>query len=211
MQKYGKSFWQTMPFVRILLPLVAGIIIQYNLQPSLFFAWIILASGIILFVVPKLFSFQKFYFLRWLTGSGLNFLFFAVGCFLTIHKDLQNDKNWVGKYYTSTDAVMVTIQEPLVEKAKSYKALATIEQDIKANSAAFVKGDMLVYFQKDSIQPQIEYGSQILITKQLVPITNSGNPGGFNYKRYSAFQGIHYQVFLKAGDYKILSTTNKKW
>lgn len=211
MQKYGKSFWQTMPFVRILLPLVAGIIIQFNLQPPLFFVCIILASGTILYVVPKFFSFQKFYFLRWLTGSGLNFLFFAVGCFLTINKDLQNDKNWIGKHYTNTDAVIVTIQEPLVEKDKSFKALATIEQDIKTNSAVVVKGDMLVYFQKDSLRPQIEYGSQILITKQLVPIANSGNPGGFNYKRYCAFQDIHYQVFLKAGDYKILSTTNKKW
>ena len=43
---------------------------------------------------------------------------------------------------------------------------------------------------------QLDYGSQLVISKPLQEIKNSGNPGGFDYKRYSLFQGITHQVYL---------------
>ena len=58
-----------------------------------------------------------------------------------------------------------------------------------------------MYFKKDSIPPAVQYGSQIIIQKPLQSITNSGNPGGFDYKQYCAFQDIHYQVYLQPTDY----------
>ena len=44
---------------------------------------------------------------------------------------------------------------------------------------------------------QLKYGDKILINKKLQEIKNSGNPGAFNYQRYSAFQQIFHNVFLK--------------
>jgi len=51
----------------------------------------------------------------------------------------------------------------------------------------------------------------LIITKPLQEIKNSGNPGGFDYKRYSLFQGITHQVFLKENEFKILPNTNKNF
>ncbi|HET9280277.1 MAG TPA: ComEC/Rec2 family competence protein, partial [Flavitalea sp.] len=50
----------------------------------------------------------------------------------------------------------------------------------------------------------VGYGSAIVFKKKLQSIRSSGNPGGFDYQRHCAFQGIYYQVYLKTTEYKIL-------
>jgi competence protein ComEC len=64
----------------------------------------------------------------------------------------------------------------------------------------------------------LKYGSQVAIYKPLQEIKNSGNPGGFDYKRYSLFQGITHQVYLrnsvsvgKENDFKILPGKKIRW
>ena len=47
-------------------------------------------------------------------------------------------------------------------------------------------------------------GSEIIFSSPLQEIKNAGNPGGFDYKRYSLFQGITHQAFLKKGGFIVL-------
>jgi competence protein ComEC len=211
MQQFGVSTWKQTPFLRILLPLIAGILFQFHLQLSPGCIWLIAGLGIATLLLSKTFTLPKLYFLRWIAGIGFNLLFFGLGAILLNFKNIENDPGWINHHYEATNAVIVTIQEPLVEKPKSYKALAVIESIIKNDSIKEVRGNMLLYFQKDSTKPTLKYGSQLIIYKPLQPITNSGNPGGFDYKRYCAFQDIYHQAFLKTGDYKILSTTKTNW
>jgi len=211
MPAYGAPIWKPFPFLRILIPLIAGILVQFYLQPPVYWIYIIAGTGILMLLSPLLLDVATLYSIRWMPGIGLTFLFFALGGFLTIHRNTANDNSWIGKHYQPASQVIVTIQEPVVEKTRSYKALAKIESVLSDNETTAVKGDMLIYFQKDSIKPSLYYGSQILITKPLQPIANSGNPGGFDYKRYCAFQGIYYQAFLKPGDYIVLHSTKTNW
>jgi competence protein ComEC len=72
-----------------------------------------------------------------------------------------------------------------------------------------VKGNIIIYFKKDSTAKDLGYGSQIIFNKQLQPVKNSGNPGSFNYERYTAFQGIYQQAYLSPGEYVLLPVKNK--
>jgi competence protein ComEC len=211
MPKFGVSTWKPFPFLRILLPLIAGILLQFYLQAGLLWFYISAATGLLLIAGAKQLSIPRLYSVRWLPGIGINFLFLGLGGILAIHNNIENDTGWVGKHYKEGDAVIVTIMEPLVDKPKSYKALARIESVISHEKTFEVKGDLLVYFQKDSLKPSLQYGSQLLTSKPLQPIRNSGNPGAFDYKRYCAFQDIHYQSFLKPGDFTVLATTKTNW
>ena len=49
-----------------------------------------------------------------------------------------------------------------------------------------------------------------MISKPLQEIKNSGNPGAFDYKRYSLFQGTTHQLYLKENEFERLSTTARK-
>jgi competence protein ComEC len=211
MQHYGISVWKRIPFIRMLLPLIAGIITWFYFPLALLWPRAGLVAGFILILSGTSFRIAKRFRFRWLPGIGLNLVFFALGCLLLNYSDIRNSSNWIGKAYRSGDPLIVTIQEPLTDKPKSYKAVARIESVINEGAMTGVEGKILLYFRKDSLKPAIGYGSQVLINIPLQPVTNSGNPGGFDYKRYCAFQGIYHQLFLKPGDYQLLGTTHSSW
>ncbi|MGI8635559.1 MAG: ComEC/Rec2 family competence protein, partial [Segetibacter sp.] len=137
-----------------------------------------------------------------------------VGAIMVYKQDISNKKNWIGNYINDTNALLVTLNEPLIEKAKTYKAEATIEAVNIRGEWKDVAGEMLVYFSKDNI-PKLNYGSQVIFYKPLQRIKNAGNPGGFDYEKYNAFKGVFHQVFLKSNEYRVANTSNgnglKEW
>jgi competence protein ComEC len=167
--------------------------------------WILMGFAILalgmFFIIP---FFQR-YKSAWLTGISTSLLFIAVGALLTGYNDIRHDRQWVGNFYENNTSVVVSLDEPLVQKTKSLKANASVNYILKGGKSIIVKGKIILYFQKDSLVPPIDYGSQIIFKKSLQEIKNSGNPGGFDYKRYSLFQGITHQVYLKPGEFEVLN------
>lgn len=131
-------------------------------------------------------------------------IFFTLGSLFLYYKDIRHNPAWYGDQYKTGDLVVVTLQEPPVEKSNSYKALATVTALKEPGRFISSKGDAILYFEKDSALPPLEYGFQIIFKKTLQEIKNSGNPGGFDYKRYSLFQDITHQAYLKHGEFVIL-------
>jgi competence protein ComEC len=203
-------FLKRTPFLKLLLSLVAGIIIQWNLQTAITIWWVALS---LCFVILFGFFFIPFFNrYRFAVASGLmaSLIFICTGAILTYHNDIRNNGNWFGKFYAQPDALIVTIDEPLAEKNKSYKANATISYILNKEQAQPAKGKIILYFQKDS-SFKLNYGSQIIFKKSLQEIKNSGNPGGFDYKRYCLFQGITHQVYLKQHEFETLNDKNENW
>jgi competence protein ComEC len=206
MAKYEVHFWKTMPLFRLLLPFVAGIIFQWYIGFTLVQMLVVFSVCIVTYFpfywLPQHINFSW----GWLQGVALMVLLFTVGTFITHHNDIRHKPSWIGNLYKDSSALLVTIEEPLVEKSKSYKALVSVEAIAINGDWKPVKGKMLLYFKKDSVPPSLKYGSQIVFSKPLQPIANSGNPGTFNYQRYCAFSDIYHQCFLKQGDYVITNT-----
>lgn len=205
MQVYGADFWKKTPFLRLLLALAAGIIFQWHNQPPLYALLIILFVSLLALLAFFFFSLKKRYRYSLLNGIFISVIFFCTGSILAWHKDIRNNKAWLGHHYNINASLVVTLDEPPVEKTKSYKANATVEYLLNDSSAVPVKGKLILYFKKDS-SLQLSYGSQILFKKPLQEIKNSGNPGGFDYKRFSLFQGITHQVYLKPEEFQTLRT-----
>ena len=203
--------WKKAPFIRFLLPLIVGIVLQWNLQIPPGILWIVLVISSITTITFFLIPFFERYKLSALSGLAVTLLFIALGGLLSWYKNIQHDKNWFGKKYKYENALIVTLIENPVEKTKSYKANASVNYILENDSCIKTKGTIILYFKKDSTLSTLEYGSQLIITKPLQEIKNSGNPGGFDYKRYSLFQGITHQVYLKQDEFEILSTINKNF
>ncbi len=194
------------PFVRLLVALVIGILIQWYLPLKLFaLAICFVALLFCLLVLPLLFNKQKIIKVT-IKSFLLQCLCVLLGCLLVFTRDIRNQKNYVHKYINNANyKTILTLQEPLSEKAKSYKANGTILSIIYGDTITKVVGNVIIYFKKDTLPPNVGYGNTILINKSLQPIKNSGNPGAFNYEQQSLFSNNNtYQVFLSNGDYSIL-------
>ena len=202
-------FWKQTPFIRLLLPLSIGIIMQWYLQLPISVWWMLLIFSLVFQNIFLVMSFFQRYQLAWMNGMGFMSIIISIGALLTGLHDIRNDKNWVRHSYTGNETVIVSLDEPLVEKMKSFKANATIKYIVTNGRSIRVSGKVIVYFQKDCCVPAFGYGSQIIFKKALQEIKNSGNPGGFDYKRYCLFQDITHQVYLKTGEFEILSANSK--
>ncbi|HTE31138.1 MAG TPA: DUF4131 domain-containing protein, partial [Chryseolinea sp.] len=189
-------FWKKIPFLRLLLPLIAGILSQWELQfgSTILILVIVFCTCFVLFF-PRFSIFFR-YRTSYLNGSIIVILFVSLGAFLTRKQDIRHQDRWFKNLQKPTDAIILTLDEPLVEKPRSMKAKCHISSLLRDGNIIPVVGTALAYFSKDSCPPALGYGSRIIIKKPLQLIRNSGNPGGFDYSRYSLFQGTLHQVFL---------------
>src|SRR4030095_10412751 len=142
------------------------------------------------------------------SGALISIIFLALGSLLAWYNNTRHDPDWYGQHYQRGQAVVATLQEPLVEKANSYKSLATVTAVQNKNRFVLTAGDLTIYFQKDSAFT-LKVGSRIIFSKPLQEIRNTGNPGGFDFKRYSLFQGITHQVYLQQDQFVVLEGTKE--
>ena len=200
--------WKTAPFLRILPPLITGILLQWYLQIPLLpilISVVCFTIALLLFsLLPDAVKFKTFP----IRGVVINLLWLSASALLSWQKDIRHQENWYGNFYTDSSYIIATINEPVVEKTKSYKADAMVEAVVTNNIATSCKGKLLLYFSKDSSVNQLHYGDQIIINKKLQVIKNSGNPGAFNYQRYAAFQQTFHNAFLKDKDWVKLDDKN---
>ena len=210
-RKFSKPIYKTIPVLRLLLPLIAGILLQYHLNIALVPFYITGVVGLLIFLTYQLLNTAKKFAFQWLSGLAITFVFIAVGGILSFTKNIEHNSQWIGKYYQPKLPVKLTLQEPIVTKQKSFKALAKAEAVLINGEWKEVSGDVLLYFRKDSTKPNLQYGSQIVLAQNLMPIINAGNPGGFNYARYCSFQNISYQAFLNDDGFFTLPTSKTHW
>jgi competence protein ComEC len=200
-------FWKKAPFIRLFIPFATGIVIQWYGQLP-WYLWLIpyITSSGFLISFFNISYFRRYRF-AFLNGISVFMFFLSTGALLTWWKDIRNDNQWLGNHYQQGAAIIATLEEPLTEKTKSFKAQATVNFIIQNKQITSVKGNIILYFKKDSLPYNIDYGTQVVFRKSLQEIKNSGNPGGFDYKRYCLFQGITHQVFLQQDEFEILSHT----
>lgn len=217
MPGYHVHVWKKIPFLKLLIGMIAGILLQWHFQFSTITGWLLLlissAALLCFFFIP----FFNRYKLVIIPGIAGIFIFFSLGIILTQQKDTRNDKDWMGNYYNGTQALLLKIDEPLAEKTKSLKANARVLAMQQDNEWINVNGKIILYFKKElsgekekSVLQQLTYGSQLIIKKPLQEIKKAGNPGGFDYKRYSLFKGITHQLYLQPGEFVILNNKTQK-
>jgi competence protein ComEC len=200
--------WNYAPFLRLLIPLMAGIILQWYVPFSLIFLLIItLVCVIFISVYFFLPEGRKFQFAS-VNGIAVNILLASIGaCLVWIH-DIRHNQNWIG-YKNNSHDIVVRLLEPPVEKQNSFKVLADIHYVNGNGNYQNAQGKIIIYFKKDFSIQQLHYGSQIVFNKPLQLIKNSGNPGSFNYQQHCLFQGITHQVYLTGKDFQTLSADRK--
>ena len=203
---YHIPIWKSAPFIRLLIPILFGVILQWYLRFSIEFISVLALAFtgalLIFFLVNPAWRY-RFY---WVQGLCIQFLLCCFALFLTYQNDIRIQKNWFGNHYQPEDILLLTLQEPVEEKPNSYKAEARVDWVIGPQKRTAVAGNLILYFAKDSLTKTLKYGHRLIIQKNIQPIRNSGNPGAFDYKRYAHFQQLFYTVYVREPDFILLNT-----
>ena len=201
--------WKTAPFIRLLLPLIGGIIWQWYLPIILSIIIIMAALFTIFFFSFYKLSFSFRYTYQWGQGVLLHGILFCLGAYLCYSNDIRNDKQWYGKYSTDSSTIVIKILEPPVEKAKTFRTIGSVEAVLVNGHAISTRGKVLLYFAKVDSNKLPQYGQVIIVNDGLQSIKAANNPGGFNYSKYMLFQQTTHQVFVKANQYALVSGSHK--
>ncbi|WP_152267965.1 ComEC/Rec2 family competence protein [Agriterribacter humi] len=196
--------WKHAPFIRLLIPLMFGIMLQWYLPLSIKNMSIIAGIAVLFFLLAQLFRGYFLYLHKWVYGIALMIVVVLFGAVITHFKNITHQQNWFGHLYSDSTAVVAVLSEPLIEKNKSYKADATVYALIRNDSVVQTKGSIIIYFKKDSsLLSRLDHGSTIVFEKRLQAIKNTGNPGAFDYSRYCLFHGITHQVYLTENEFTV--------
>lgn len=205
------AFWKKAPFIRLLIPLIIGIIIQWYLQIPVLTWIIILSTATLITISYSLLPFLKRFRLAGLNGISINAIFIAAGAILTWQHDIRNQTEWFGNSINQGQKMIVTLSENPIQKTKSYKAEAEINYITENGKLINKKGRLILYFSIDSFPLSLSQGSIIAFTKLPQPIKSTGNPGSFDYNRYCLFKGITHQAYLTYKDYQVSDERNESF
>ncbi|MCB0777668.1 MAG: hypothetical protein KDB99_15280, partial [Chitinophagaceae bacterium] len=91
MAGYGSNFWKRTPFLKILLPFIAGIVLQWQFQFDQKLWWIIIGVCLLSIFIFLFLPFFNRYRLGILNGIFISLAFLATGALLAWQKDLRNN------------------------------------------------------------------------------------------------------------------------
>jgi competence protein ComEC len=191
--------WSKTPFIRLLIPFMAGIISQWYFPLQFPVILLVFTFSIFLFSGYFLLPLGIKFLLKEINGFIVHLLFFLSGALLLFLHSKGEGPQLKNRSLPKT-LYRAIVVEPPVEKPNSIKTLVKLSDtrgDLKGSEKA------IIYFKKNSKAQNLAYGSEFIFEKQLQPVRNTGNPGSFDYKKYCFFNGIYYQSFLADHEFSI--------
>ncbi len=194
--------WRAIPFVRLILPLIVGIILAYTINLAIRPAcWVVLLLTLALMWLN---SGRLSFGWRWLPALVINVALLLLGYQIAwFHQDLNRQNHFQQYLFQKNTFEAQLIEAPL--KGKWLKMHAELQQISDSQSPVKpVSGNVLLYLENDSLSRSLSIGDRVLAKARLSPVKGPANPYAFDYRRYLATQNIHYQAFIRSEQWHVL-------
>ncbi len=199
--------WKQSPFLRLLLPMILGIVCYLWIPKSLIYVACILGLISIFSIIS--FQFLKIetrFKLKIITGVLINTFIISIGYLLPYITSIENTNNWYQPQKANYENAFVRIHSEVETKPKTYKAIVEIKQLMDDKHSIETKGEAIIYFQKNEKSKQLREGDWLLVKQKFLPIKNTNNPGSFNYANYCHLRNIYESAYLREHEFQF---TNK--
>lgn len=186
--------WQRHPFLRLLMPLVVGILCG-DAFPHVLSAWEYVA-GFLLF----LFIIGRYKHTGWVYGAAVYlFLGGTGGCLMS----WQQGKT-VFPFSGKPAVYRVCIREHPEERERSILCRVALLGEVEQDTVTGCPRNhlFLAYFPKDSATATLRRGDELLVSTRLAPPANNGNPDEFDYARYLRRKGYSGTVYVADGHWR---------
>jgi len=195
------------PFVRLLIPLIFGIIVASNFAHSFIYSW----GHILLVLIPilsliLLLVYKKYQIYRWAWGLGLLiYSFLALLSYsLTVHYSGKFDAEYFSSLKPEILLAKITNEPKL--SAGIYRFETEVSAVYSKHAIQSSTGKLLVAIKVDSLTNKIfQYGDLLLVPSNYKDIEPSYNPSEFDYKSYLKSEQIYFQLFIEAAEVRIIA------
>ncbi|GHV15320.1 competence protein [Bacteroidia bacterium] len=183
------------PFLFLLIPLIAGILLQYFFKLQ-YLSIALLLTGTIAMLISYLIPKDKQFNWRWLFGAGVILCISGISMVTTFIKQGKSE-------YTFTEDTKIylgVISDTPQEKPRSIAYRVYLPQEEK---------QIVCYFQRDSLyKDRLQPGEEFIFQAKIQPFRNMGNPDDFDYVRYMYNQGFSGSAYVTSGSWKATGNTS---
>jgi competence protein ComEC len=196
------SHYSNIPLVRLVIPLIAGIVIFIKMEHQLN----VITIGVLLIIILMTgfinrFFLQRHYHLRWVFGFNVMLALILAGYLLAQFQDQKTKPQHFGNIEIENSLIRLRISEPVSEKTNSYQVVGKVTHIMTDSLVIETKGGILLYLEKDSDAVNLKYGDVILLSNNIQEIQPPKNPDAFNYKKFLSRQGIYHQAYRRTGNW----------
>ena len=192
------NIWNNIPFVRLLIAFLLGILLAINFFDHLSFNWLLFIIPITLHYIFNQW-FKLNYQYRFIKGVPILLIFVFTGIKLVELNTQINYKHHFSK--NSYTYFLVKIADPPKNKQKTLKIIGEVIATQTQNAFIHSSGKILIYIAKDEKASQLKYGDIILCNSKISSTPEPKNPFEFNYKKYLAFHQIYHQTYLNSNNW----------
>ena len=186
--------WQRHPFLRLLMPLVVGILCG-DAFPHVLSAWEYVA-GFLLF----LFIIGRYKYTGWVYGAAVYLFLGGTGFCLMSWQQGKTVLPFSGK----PAVYRVCIREHPEERERSILCRVALLGEVEQDTVTGCPRNhlFLAYFPKDSATATLRRGDELLVSTRLAPPANNGNPDEFDYARYLRRKGYSGTAYVADGHWR---------
>ena len=194
------NFLQRTPFLRLLIPVVIGILSYQHLQlpvAAIFFLYTVSVTmvAVALLIRPV----DTRYRLRWLFGLGITLFFIVLSHSLCSLQAKRNAFDHAGE----NGIFLVELTKLPTEKPRSYLCEVKTIQFTDSLHTTPSRGKAYVYLEKDSIVPTLAAGDYLLLKGTFNEPSSLNNPDGFDYASYLMRKGIGATTYVPHGNWTL--------
>lgn len=204
MPRPGHYIWKKAPFLRVLPPLSAGILLGYHFDLPRMAMAIAAIVTLVMMLIYELLKDRFKFSLRYLPGLLFHMLILFAGTALLQSHNIKNQPLWYGYHLRDATHLKLTLLDRPASKARTIRYMAEVEAVMAGAKVLPAKGTVLLYMARDLRSEALTAGRAIIVQNQLKPIRNAGNPGEFNFEKFMADQNTYFQAYLSAGQWQLL-------
>lgn len=193
--------WNRYAFIRFVLFMSLGIVAGTFL-PGIFNYVLLFFSGIsVLYLSSQFFRGYQFPAFQSISFAVLAFLIcFSFGYLNAFwNSEKHDEKHLLNINAEQIEAFEATLDNAGKETEKTHGFKAEISQVLFDGQWQDYRGNAMIYFQKDSLSKNLNYGDQLLVKSRLSELEPPKNPLEFNYKRFLGFDQIYHQQYVTSG------------
>ncbi|WP_461641838.1 ComEC/Rec2 family competence protein [Labilibaculum euxinus] len=187
------------PFLRLLLPLVCGVVLSDIVSIPQILNWIFVLFGllgVVLFALSE--KLRKSYSLRSLFGLFIFILCFGFGNIR--YNDIQSQM-----YLPISKSKIILkgrVLDTPAEKGRSFAFVLDVQSIKVSDKWQNVLGKTMIYLQKDTKARELGIGDLLVLKTELQRVKNAGNPHEFDYTSYLKTQHILYSAYADSLSWK---------
>lgn len=173
------------PFLRLLIPVISGILFCKFISPSvnLFFIGIIgLAIILFSFFIPE----KYIYTLRWLFGAGMMLFLFSLSIQFYQYRETLISYDFPQETTSFIGQVLDIPQQK--RRSVACEVHLTYPTDKK----------IMLYLESDSSSRSLQPGDEIVLQAQVKAFKNLGNPDEFDYKNFMQNKGFSGSTYANS-------------